>query len=305
MRISDFALLQALIVLRSTWSRCKIRNPHSEIRNQFFRLTLLGRWRYKGVLQGTSGKPNLTVMRLLIAICSLFLLLSACKRGAETTTAPAGSGASSSSSSGVLEARALLEKGKQLYREDQDDAAAEAFKQAINLDPDLAEAHFRLGLSYEALNKAEEAEAEYKKAVESYKKYLSANADDAEAHYNLGQTYANLHQYSDAIREYRQAVRLKDNDADIYYDLGVALTKLAQYSEAASAFSKSLEIDPDNYRAEDALEEAKEGAKRIRIGKKHQEDLLKKQKKEEELKKAGTGAPNAGAAKPSPTKKPN
>ena len=47
--------------------------------------------------------------------------------------------------------------------------AAEAFKQAIALDPTLAEAHFRLGLALEALNKAEEAEKEYKFAVESYK----------------------------------------------------------------------------------------------------------------------------------------
>jgi tetratricopeptide (TPR) repeat protein len=66
----------------------------------------------------------------------------------------------------------------------------------------------------------------------------------------------------------------------------VAYTKLAQYDAAAAAFSKSLEIDPDNYRAQDGLDEAKEGIKRIRVGRKHQEDLLKKQK-EDELKKAG------------------
>ena len=68
-----------------------------------------------------------------------------------------------------------------------------------------------------------------------------------------------MHLYSEAVREYRQATRLKDDDADMYYDLGTALTKLAQYDEAAQRFSKSLEIDPDNYRAEDALEEAREG----------------------------------------------
>jgi tetratricopeptide (TPR) repeat protein len=243
------------------------------------------------------------MMKLVILICCGLLLLSGCKRGASTTTNPNGTGASSGSASTAGEALALVEKGKQLYREDQDEAAAEAFKQAINLDPTLAEAHFRLALSYEALNKAEEAEAEYKKAIETYKKYLDTNADDAEGHYNLGQTYANLHQYSDAIREYRQSIKLKDDDADVYYDLGTALMRLAQYSEAATAFSKSLEIDPNNYRAEDALAEAKEGAQRIRVGKKHQEDLLKK-KQEDELKKGGTGVPESGAAKPSPTKKP-
>ena len=191
-------------------------------------------------------------------------------------------------------AREHLDKGKELYRNDQDTEAVLAFQEAIRLDPDLAEAHFRLGLGYESLGKREEAEAEYKKAVDSYKKYLEENRDDAEAHYALGQTYANLGQFSEAIREYREATRLKDNDPDIYYDLGVAHTKLAQYDAAAAAFSKSLEIDPNNYRAQDGLDEAKEGVKRIRAGKKHQEDLLKKQK-EEELKKAGTST-----ASPSP-----
>ena len=190
-------------------------------------------------------------------------------------------------------ARDLLEKGKELYRNDQDEEAVAAFIEALRLDPDLAEARFRLALGYESLGKREEAEAEYKKTVESYKKYFEQNRDDPEAHYALGQTYANLGQFSDAIREYREATKLKENDPDIYYDLGVAYTKLAQYDAAASAFSKSLEIDPDYYRAQDGLDEAKEGIKRIRAGKKHQEDILKKQK-EEELKKAG------GAASPSP-----
>ena len=89
----------------------------------------------------------------------------------------------------------------------------------------------------------------------------------------------------------------------MYFDLGMALTRLAQYNEAVSAFSKSLEIDPDNYRAEEALEEAREGVKRIKVGKKHQEDLLKKKEKEE-LKKAASGLPATGAAKPTPSNKP-
>jgi Flp pilus assembly protein TadD len=185
-------------------------------------------------------------------------------------------------------ARAELDKGKELYRNDQDAEAVLAFLEAVRLDPDLAEAHFRLALGYEALGKHEEAEAEYKKAVEAYKKYFEENENDAEAHYALGQTYANLGQYSEAIRQYKEATKLKDDDPDMFYDLGVAYTKLAQYDAAATAFSKSLEIDPDYYRAQDGLDEAKEGIKRIRTGRKHNEDLLKKQK-EQELKKAVPG----------------
>jgi Flp pilus assembly protein TadD len=219
-----------------------------------------------------------------------------CKRsGQQNTNNSAGSPpVSNNLAEDRTRAREQLAKGKELYRNDQDAEAVLAFQEAVRLDPGLAEAHFRLGLGFESLGKSEEAQAEYKKAVEEYKKYFEENRDDAEAHYALGQTYANLGNYSEAIREYREATKLKADDPDIYYDLGVAHTKLAQYDAAAAAFSKSLEIDPDYYRAQDGLDEAKEGVKRIRAGRKHQEDLFKKQK-QEELKKAG-----AGTATPSP-----
>jgi tetratricopeptide (TPR) repeat protein len=207
------------------------------------------------------------------------------------------------------QARVHLDQGKEFYRTDQDEGAVQAFQEAIRLDPELAEAYFRLGLAYDAVGKEQEAEDAYKKAVERYKKYLDENSKDAEGHYNLGQTYAGLHLYSEAIREYRQATRLKDDDADIFYDLGTALMKLAQYDEAAGAFSKSLEIDPENYRAEDALEEAREGVQRIKAGKKHQEDLFKKQQKEEELKNANGNSSqsnsSSGSSKANSNSKPN
>src|SRR4029077_5393264 len=81
-------------------------------------------------------------------------------------------------------------------------------------------------------------------------------------------------------------------------DLGTALSKLAQYDEAVAAFSKSLEIDPNNPRAEDALEEAREGVQRNKAGKKHQEDLLKKQK-EDELKNANGESLQSNSSTPS------
>jgi Flp pilus assembly protein TadD len=237
-------------------------------------------------------------MRSILLICAVWLLVFAtgCKRGGQqSTNNSAGTAEVSNSLDGDrTRARTLLEKGKEMYRSDQDAEAVLALQEAVRLDPDLAEAHFRLGLGYESLGKREEAETAYKKAVAAYKKYLEENEEDPEAHYDLGQTYAGLGQYSDAIREYREATKLKE-DPDVYYDLGVAYTKLAQYDAAAVAFSKSLEIDPDYYRAQDGLDEAKEGIRRIRAGRKHQEELLKKQK-EEELKKAGaaTSSPTPG-----------
>jgi tetratricopeptide (TPR) repeat protein len=247
------------------------------------------------------GKRSSILMKasfLISVIVILFLLLGqgACKRKqtVNVNTSAAVEGGHTSEQN-QTQARALLEEGKQLYRDDQDEKAAETFAEVIKLDPELAEAHFRLGLAYDAVGKEQEAEGAYKKAIEVYKKHLD-ETKDAETHYNMGQAYAGLHLYTEAVREYRQATKLKDDDADIFYDLGTALTKLAQYDEAVSAFSKSLEIDPENYRAEDGLEEAREGAQRIRAGKKHQEDLFKKQQKEELKNTNGDSAQSNTAA---------
>ncbi len=237
-------------------------------------------------------KPRLIIP--LIVILSLAIGQGGCSRkksGAANTGATIDGGHTTEQNQ--TQARALVEEGKELYRTDQDEKAVESFQQALKLDPELAEAHFRLGLAFDAVGKEQEAEDSYKKAIEKYKKFLDDNSKDAEAHYNMGQAYAGLHLYTEAVREYRQATRLKDDDADMFYDLGTALIKLAQYDEAVSAFSKSLEIDPENYRAEDGLEEAKEGVQRVRAGKKHQEDLFKKQQKEEEKNANGNSLSNS------------
>jgi len=242
---------------------------------------------------------------LLIVLLSLLLGQIGCwRKNSDRANAEVSAGSTKATEGDQSQALVYLDKGKEFYRIDQDEKAAAAFQEALKFDPNLAEAHFRLGLAQDALGNEKGAEDSYKKAVETYKKYLEENSKDAEGHYNLGQTYAGLHLYGEAVREYRQATHLNPDDADMYFDLGVALMRLAQYDEAAAVFSKSLEIDPENYRAQDELNEAREGVNRIRAGKKHQEDLLKKQK-EEELKKQQGEEPTPGPeAKPGNTNKP-
>lgn len=240
---------------------------------------------------------------LPVIVSCLILVLANCARKKSSSQAnqPNSSSASADKSlSAALDpARALvyLEQGKELYKKDEDQQAADALQKAINLNPNLAEAYFRLGLARDALGEKHEAEEAYKKAIDVYKKIL-ADSKDGDGHYNLGQTYAGLHLYGEAVKEYKVAIRLKSDDPAIYFDLGSALTRLAQYDEAAGAFQKCLDIDPENYRAQDALEEARDGAKRIKTARKYQEDQLKKQQKEDEKKPDTTGASTDPPKKP-------
>jgi len=175
------------------------------------------------------------------------------------------------------QAQSLVDQGKELYKNDQDEQAVEAFKKAISQDPNNAEAHLRLGMSYAALGKKPESDDEYKKAIELFKKRIQADSKDADAFFYLGEAHTFLHQDEEAARSYRQATRLKPDDEEAFYQLGMAETRLAHYPEATSAFQKALELDPNDYRASDAIENAKEGTQRIKEGKKHAEEMLKKQ----------------------------
>ncbi|HEX8685152.1 MAG TPA: hypothetical protein VF654_01585, partial [Pyrinomonadaceae bacterium] len=53
--------------------------------------------------------------------------------------------------------------------------------------------------------------------------------------------------------------------------------KIAQYDESVRALNKTLEINPDHFPAQELLEQARNGAKRLEEFRKRQEQLLRKQ----------------------------
>ncbi len=226
----------------------------------------------------------LTRARTLLVVAMIVFLVvgnGACRLGSNRNTSANGGAISSEGETAAdkskREAQAIVNHGKELYRNDQDEQAAKAFQEAIRISPDLPEAHLRLGMAYAALDNKTEAEESYKRAVELYKKRIQADPKDAEGSFNLGLAHSLLHQDEEATRAFRQATRLRPDDEEAFYQLGMSETRLAHYPEALAAFQKALELDPNDYRSTDALETAQEGAKRIKEGKKHAEDMLKKQ----------------------------
>lgn len=184
-------------------------------------------------------------------------------------------------------------EGNKLFDANKTELAIEAYNQAVRLNPDFAEAWFKLGVSYalieklneiEALNeeitetptptpakkgkkeqvvRTKDSEKAFEKAVAAYKKIIAKNDQDDTAFYNLGRAYNKLDEDEDAEKALRQAVKLKPEDTLYQTELGAILIKLAKYDEAVKALKKALEIDAENSEAAELLEKAEAGKKRI------------------------------------------
>jgi Flp pilus assembly protein TadD len=89
----------------------------------------------------------------------------------------------------------------------------QAFREAIRLRPDFANAHYNLGFVLDQKGQSREA-------AEAFKEAARINPRDGDAFYMLGLSRAKLEQYDDALAAMQQCVKLKPNDAEARYRLG-------------------------------------------------------------------------------------
>lgn len=125
-------------------------------------------------------------------------------------------------------------------------AAGEVFlARLVALQPDVALAHYNLGVAQEARQKFSEAEASYRQA-------LAINPKFAEVHNNLGSVLFQQGQPTEAQSCFRQALALDPHLADAHYNLGSVFVEIGQqenqigpFEEADIHFRHALSQRPD------------------------------------------------------------
>lgn len=123
-----------------------------------------------------------------------------------------------------LTAQQLYERGCAI--EDRDaDGAREAYKRAVALDPDHADAHVNLGRLLHEAGHPEAAQIHYRLA-------LAARPDDSTAAFNLGVALEDLLRREEAIAAYEKAIENDPTNADAHYNLA-RLHEQTGRSEAA------------------------------------------------------------------------
>jgi|GEM_PF-904786 len=194
--------------------------------------------------------------------------------------------ASSGKFANITDPLAAIAEGNRLLDDNDTEEAIDAYKRAVELDPNLGEPYFKMGIAYALLeNESKQSGGTqllpgevaansknqpkpnsvkmFEKAVAIYKKQLGDSSKDAAGYFNLGLAYNKLNQDDDAEDALAQAAKLKSDDSEYQTQLGAIRIKLAKFHEAITALKKAIEIDPDNSEAADLLEDAEAGAKRI------------------------------------------
>lgn len=226
---------------------------------------------------------NRSILVLILAVAAFGGF--ACKKAAPNANAEvSGETAAPSQFASITDPAAAVAEGDRLFDDNQTELAIEAYKRAVELNPDLADAYFKMGIAYSLIeteavrsgtsdyvpgevvgNKVVKTNSTkmFEKAVVAYKKLLAKTPDDPVANFNLGRSLNKLDKDEDAEEALAKAVKLKPDDVEYMNELGLIQIKLAKYHEAVKVLKKALELDPENPEVEEALEEATAGARRL------------------------------------------
>ncbi len=122
------------------------------------------------------------------------------------------------------------------------DEAIAAYRQALERDPNFANANYSLGNALRAKHELEQA-------AECFQRAVDADATHANACAALGQTLLSLRRSAEAVPVLQKAVSLLPEDAELHCGLADALQSLGQLREASAEYRKAFQLDPQLGRA--------------------------------------------------------
>ncbi len=132
-----------------------------------------------------------------------------------------------------------LERGAALEELERLEEAGAAYREALRLRPQFAEAQFNLGNVLRALGRTEAAEERYCAALEQ-------DAGFTAAWYNLADLQEETGRLDEAIESLRRALRIDSAYLDAHFNLAACLEQAGRPDEARLHWSAYLALDPDS-----------------------------------------------------------
>ena len=121
---------------------------------------------------------------------------------------------------------------------DSDVEIIEKYKQVVRKNPDDADAHHLLGVTYAITGM-------YEEAVEAFKQVIRIKPDFVPAHCGLGIAYGNLGMQKESIESYKQVIRLGPDNIGAHFNLGVAYLLLKDRGSALEQYKILKRFDSE------------------------------------------------------------
>ncbi len=212
------------------------------------------------------------------------------------------------------ELQRLLAEGVGLWRNRQTSLATEKFEQVIRLDPNNAEAHFSMGIIYEAAGNYTEAYSSYKKASASRpdnKDYKNAIADvEKKAHTKdkvqglsgelkmMAEDAAaafKRNEYMTALDLYKQFEAKAPPQAHIKYNIGTIYLMMKNYQMALEYYKQAKKLKPSEPKYVQAVQQLEGNLKKDAAERKQAEKQSQAAYEEQEKRRnPGANAGNTG-----------
>jgi len=182
----------------------------------------------------------------------------------------------------AAELKKVFEEGVAASRANNPDTAIEKFNAALAMSPQCFDCQFNIGVAYMAKKDEKQAEEAWKKALEIKPDYaealnalstlynnqkrfdeaaaMSAKAatagggtgGSADAVFNQGIILWNQGKIADAKQKFEEAIKLNANLAEAHYQLGMALLNEGKLAEAVTEFETYVKLAPDGQYAAQA-----------------------------------------------------
>ena len=133
--------------------------------------------------------------------------------------------------------------GRTKYNENRFDEAVAVFTQCLKLQPKNVKAEDNLGLSYEGLGRAEDAQAAYRSAIAWQKE---SGTPDSGPYIDLGTLLVASDRSAEAVPYLLEALKTSPDEVRAHRELGKAYLHINQLSRAQEELETSVRLAPRN-----------------------------------------------------------
>jgi len=160
-------------------------------------------------------------------------------------------GTANQSETPALEAQEWTDKGNAAAEQGDYEAAAEAFENAVEVNPSDGRARYNLALALQYLGESE-------RAIVSYRRAIDIDPGLIDAYINLGNLYGELGMQEESLETFLEAIDFAPDNDMLYLSVGDAYRAQFLYQDAIQNYRQALILNPENTIAADNLADVRE-----------------------------------------------